>query len=113
MEIVRTSASYSSSGTSSGLGDVLVRAKGSILRTENVSVALGLDVRLPTGDAADFLGSGSYGFKPFVAVSLRNHRIAPHVNVGYQWNGDSILAGDVRTGQKARLPRQLSYGRWY
>ncbi|MEO8028262.1 MAG: transporter, partial [Bryobacteraceae bacterium] len=102
-------SSFTDSGTATGLGDILVRAKGNVYKGQNLSLALGLDLRMPTGDPLDFLGSGSYGVKPFLAVSLRNRRIAPHVNVGYQWNGDSVLAGDVRTGQKARLPRQLSY----
>ncbi len=102
-------AAFANSGHAQGLGDVLVRAKGTIFRSDNLSLALGLDLRMPTGDAADFLGSGAYGVKPFIAASMRNRRVAPHVNFGYQWNGDSILAGDVRTGLKARLPRQLSY----
>src|SRR5207237_8546029 len=36
-------------------------------------------------------------------------RVSPHANIGYEWNGDSILAGDISTGQTARLPNQLFY----
>jgi hypothetical protein len=36
-------------------------------------------------------------------------RLAPHVNVGYQWNGKSVLAGDVTTDTKANLPRAFTY----
>lgn len=46
--------------------------------------------------------------KPFIAASYRA-RISPHINVGYEWNGDSILAGDISTGQTARLPDQFFY----
>src|SRR5205807_1484119 len=49
---------------------------------------------------------------PFVIASYKA-RISPHVNVGYQWNGDSILAGainpDLGTATKRHLPNQLLY----
>jgi hypothetical protein len=89
-------------------------------------MALGMDVRTPTGDARKFLGSGAIGIKPFIAVSATGRHFAPHINLGYQWNGESITAGDV-TGTaisensgglatiqngpaiKHRLPSQLFY----
>jgi hypothetical protein len=58
-------------------------------------VALATDVRLPSGNARDLLGSGAPGIKPFVAVSMPGAHFSPHVNVGYQWNGHSILAGNI------------------
>jgi hypothetical protein len=85
---------YTSNGDASGLGDVTFRIKGKILETENVRVALAMDVRAPTGDALRLLGSGATGIKPFVAISA-GKRLSPHLNVGYQWNGKSILAGNV------------------
>jgi hypothetical protein len=81
-------------GSASGIGDVTFRIKGDILQRESVRVALALDVRAPTGDARQFLGSGATGIKPFIAVSA-GKRFSPHVNLGYQWNGDSILAGNI------------------
>ena len=35
--------------------------------------------------------------------------MSPRVNVAYQWNGSSVLAGDPETGQKADLPAQVLY----
>lgn len=90
--------------SAAGLGDVVFRLKGSIYRGERVKVALLTDVRLPTGDEMNLLGSGAIGWKPFVAVSVRSGPITPHVNAGYQWNGSSILAGNAITGTKANLP---------
>ncbi len=87
-----------------GLGDVVFRLKGSIYRGERVKVALLTDLRLPTGDEMNLLGSGAIGWKPFVAVSVRSGPITPHFNAGYQWNGSSILAGNAITGTKANLP---------
>lgn len=100
----RTRQTFANAGSASGIGDVIVRAKGNLLRRENFGIAAGLDVRLPTGDPYDFLGSGAVGLRPFVAVSGRTGRLAPHVNLAYQWNDSSVLAGDVRTGRKGHLP---------
>jgi hypothetical protein len=71
-----------------------IRVKGDVFRREAVRVALALDIRTPTGDARKLLGSGSTGIRPFLAISA-GKRFSPHVNVGYQWNSRSILAGDV------------------
>jgi hypothetical protein len=101
-------ATFLSSGTASGIGDILVRAKATAWKSGGSGVALGLDLRLPTGDEYNFLGSGAAGIKPFVAVSTRIGRMAPHANFSYEWNGDSVLAGDVVQGRKARLPSQLA-----
>lgn len=100
---------FTNSGSASGLGDVLVRIKGTALKTKPAWFALGLDVRLPTGDAYNFLGSGAVGLKPFIAISGRTKRITPHVNVGYQWNDSSPLAGDIFTGSSGHLPNQFEY----
>src|SRR5439155_12447632 len=87
---------FTNSGTAAGIGDVLVRVKGTAVNSPRARLALGVDVRMPTGDEYDFLRSGSAGVKPFVAFSTRAGKVSPHVNVGYQWNGNSVLAGDIR-----------------
>jgi len=85
---------YSSTGIASGLGDVTIRIKDNVIQGEGYRIALGLDIRTPTGDARKYLGTGAVGLKPFVAVSA-GKRLSPHANFGFQWNGQSILAGDV------------------
>jgi hypothetical protein len=100
---------YSASGTATGLGDVLLRLKGTALKSGSTAVGVLLDVRFPTGDEEDLLGSGAWGVKPILAMSWGLGRVSPHLNVGYQWNGKSILAGDVETKTKADLPDQLFY----
>lgn len=93
-----------SKNSAAGIGDVVFRLKGTVYRTERVSLALLGDVRVPTGDERNFLGSGAYGLKPSVAASIRTGWLTPHVNVGYQWNGSSLLAGNILEGTKAKLP---------
>jgi hypothetical protein len=99
---------YSNRRQATGIGDVVLRGKSTLITGEKWALAGGVDLRLPTGDELNFLGSGATGVKPFVAASYRA-RISPHVNIGYEWNGDSILEGDVSSGQKGRLPNQFSY----
>jgi hypothetical protein len=103
---------------------VTIRLKQSVHRGPLFQVAAALDVRTPTGNAREFLGSGAIGVKPFIIISA-NRRFSPHLNLGYQWNGSSILAGNITgtnvfeqneqvyitTGgaTKANLPGQISY----
>jgi len=116
---------FSSKGSASGVGDVLFRVKAAVLNREKVRVAAAMDFRTATGDSQKLLGAGGPGFTPFVVIS-GGKRFSPHANIGYQWNGKSILAGNitgttfgedaagqatVTTGPatKGSLPNQLLY----
>jgi hypothetical protein len=100
-----------------GLGDILLRFKGVALERSNAVVAVGMDLRLPTGDAANYLGIGTTAAKPFVAVSLYSkplkNRIvfAPHADLGWQFSGQSILGGTLKgTPGTATLTPQVPDG---
>jgi hypothetical protein len=101
-------ATFSNAKKASGLGDLTVRVKANIRRWERAGLAAGVDVRIPTGNEMNFLGAGAVGIKPF-AVWSYGGRLSPHANVGYQWNGQSVLGADVTTGGKANLPGALLY----
>lgn len=94
-----------------GIGDLTVRGKGTLYQTEHFGIAAGTDVRFPTGDELNFLGSGAWGVKPFVVASYQ-WRISPHANVAYQWNGNSVL-GNPNAGNSGQsgeqLPASLQY----
>jgi len=94
--------------SSTGIGDVIIRGKYEVLRREKWGLALGTDIHLPTGDEKNFLGSGTWGVRPFGTFSYSG-RIAPHASLGYQVNGDSVLAGDITTDTKAHMPNVLTY----
>lgn len=85
-----------------GFGDLLVRVKGTVVRKSSVVVAVGGDVRFPTGDEQNYLGVGTTTFKPFAAVSfyskpLRNGIVlSPHFDVGWQFSGKSTLGGELQ-----------------
>jgi hypothetical protein len=104
-----TSRQFFAEGEAAGIGDVVVRTKGTIMREGGRSLAAGVDLRLPTGDERNLLGSGAAGLRPFAAFSASYGTVAPHLNVAYQWNGRSLLAGDVREGIKGDVPDQLQY----
>jgi hypothetical protein len=94
------SATTDVNGSASGIGDVALRAKvnlspgGSKART---GFALLGDVRLPTGNEDDFLGSGSTSARILGIVSARYGDFAPHANAGVALRSsddqqDAILA---------------------
>ncbi len=105
-------ATFSSSGAATGIGDVDVRGKYEVYHGEHLGFAAGVDVRLPTGDEQNFLGSGAIGVRPFGVISY-GARVSPHAEVGYEVNGKSILAGDfvgpTATNAKGGLPDRFVY----
>jgi hypothetical protein len=100
---------FVSEGSAGGLGDLLVRVKTTIVREGTRAMAAGVDVRLPTGDEQNLLGAGAAGLRPFAAFSSSYGPFAPHANIAYQWNGRSVLAGDVRADIEGDLPDQFLY----
>jgi hypothetical protein len=96
-------------GSASGVGDLIVRVKANAVREDTRALAVGLDLRLPTGDEKDLLGSGAMGVKPFAVLSASYGRLSPRANIAWQWNGRSVLANDVRSGLTGELPDQLFY----
>ena len=99
-----TEKTFSDSGSASGIGDVIARVKGTAVKWNGGGIAGVFDLRLPTGDEYNFLGSGALGVRGFVVASGQLGPVSPHANVGYEWNGDSVLAGNVSAGIKAKLP---------
>ena len=94
--------------SASGIGDIVARVKWNVWEGERAGFAAGMDVRFASGDSLNYLGSGSYGFRPFAVFSYRA-RVSPHVLVGYEWNTDSITAGDLTTGTKGSVPSDFVY----
>ena len=76
----RTSASSRRSASATGLGDITVRLKHALRKRASSQLALGLDVRLPTGDEMNLLGTGATGLQPFVVWSATYQKVSPHVN---------------------------------
>ena len=100
---------YFSEDSAAGIGDLVARVKTTLMRDGSRAFAVGLDLRLPTGDEQNLLGAGAPGVRGFAALTASLGPIAPHANVAYQWNGSSVIAGDVRADVKGNLPDNFSY----
>jgi hypothetical protein len=87
----------SRSGTASGLGDMVIRAKYNILKGESVAIAESVDVRLPTGDELDLLGIAGPQVKLMFIASSAWGRFSPHGNFAYTISGTSKAADDPDT----------------
>ena len=85
----QTTKTVASAGTSTGLGDVLVRGKYNFVRSESAALAGAVDLRLPTGDKEELLGTGATQTHLYIIASGEYGRVSPHVNFGYTFsNGD-------------------------
>jgi hypothetical protein len=100
---------FTAVGSANGLGDLTVRLKTAITKRASSALAVGLDVRLPTGDELDLLGSGAAGIQPFGIWSATFQKVSPHINASYKWNGSSVLSGNPATGEAADFPDQITY----
>ena len=100
---------YTAFGHASGIGDITIRMKQAIKKSPKNGIALGIDLRLPTGDENNLLGTGAPAVQPFAAWSATYGTFAPHINLGYQWNGSSTLAGDIEAGVSEDLPDVAVY----
>lgn len=100
---------FTATGSASGVGDLLVRVKQTLRKGSSSGLAAGVDVRIPTGDELNLLGSGAAGVQPFGIWSATLQKVSPHVNVSYRWNGSSVLAGNPARGESADFPDQVGY----
>ncbi len=88
------------SGSAIGVGDIVFRAKANLGESGIGSVAVLGDVRLPTGDEDELLGSGSTNVRVLGIVSGRYGGFSPHANGG-------VL---IRTGEFERNAALASIG---
>ena len=78
----------SASGTATGIGDIVLRAKYHWLQSETNNVAAAVQVKTATGDDEDFLGTGESTVRPLLIYSRSFGSFTPHVNLGYEFNLD-------------------------
>lgn len=77
------------SGTSSGLGDLVLRGKYNAVRNGASGIAFGIEAHLPTGDEDNLLGSGKTTIAPRAIASYEGARIGLHGTGGYIFGGFS------------------------
>jgi hypothetical protein len=77
--------------SATGIGDISLRTKYRVWRTENGGATLGLNLLLPSGDVDDFQGTDETRVSPFLILSqVMWDRFEPHVNLGFDFNADDV-----------------------
>ena len=84
-------ATSTTEGSATGIGDIAIRAKANLRQTEQLGIAALADIRLPTGDEENFLGSGSSSFRILGILSGQFGNLSPHLNAGM-----AIRSGDLQ-----------------
>ena len=84
-----STSTFTDGGTASGIGDILFRSKYHFYRAAGGGLAAAVDVRTPTGDEDNLLGTGTTQTRLLFIGSGTRGTFAPHFNVGYTWSGTS------------------------
>jgi len=80
--------------SASGLGDIALRGKIRLHERGQGGVALGVDLRLPTGDAEAMLGAGVTRTLVSGIWSTTVGALAPHASVGFEYWSNPFRAFD-------------------
>jgi len=93
-------------GSASGLGDIVVRGKYNFWSQPGGGAALAADLRLPTGDEENLLGTGATQFRPYFVYSQDFGRFSPHINFGYTFSSGSLpgSVGQFALGDEVPTP---------
>lgn len=94
------------SGTASGIGDIVIRMKYNMLKGDSWGIAESVDVRLPTGDELNLLGIAGPQVKLTLIGSSTLGALSPHANVAYTISGGNA-GGDPR--ELISRPEEIDY----
>ena len=114
-------------GDETGIGDIILRTKYNFLRNHGAWPDLAIlgQVKLPTGNVDDLLGTGETSFKALLIASrsfgpgTETRWLTPHLNLGYELTTGSSEMDNLRyvMGFDARVHPKLTIavdglGRW-
>lgn len=91
--VLVSDTTYESSAT--GIGDLALRFKFRFPSNSDFRTAALIDVRVPTGDANDFLGTGSVSARALLVGSRRIGTFTPHINIGYDYRGADLDSDEI------------------
>jgi hypothetical protein len=80
--------------SASGIGDIALRAKVRLFEQDQGGVALGVDLRIPTGDQEALLGAGVSRTLVSGIWSATAGAVAPHASVGFEFWSDPFQVFD-------------------
>ena len=87
--------------TPTGIGDVAVRLKASVVQRSDLRHGGRRRRPPPHRRRGEPARHRRPHLKPFLVMSSPHGAFSPHLNAAYQWNGKSLLGGNVLTGEKA------------
>ena len=96
--------------SASGFGDVVVRSRYNVLREGASGIAVGAEVRLPTGSSENLLGAGELAFTPRVIGSVERDRVGLHGDLGYSFDKVSNALAYSAAVTVAAAPRVTVIG---
>jgi hypothetical protein len=111
----------SGGGDKTGVGDILLRTKYNFLRNQGAWPDLAVlgQVKLPSGDPDNLLGTGHTNFLPMLVASKTYGFFTPHVNAGYELTTGPREDDNLRyiVGFDTRLHPRVTFatdllGRW-
>jgi hypothetical protein len=99
------------SDESTGIGDIILRGKWNFLRSQRVSLAAAMDLRLPTGDEDELRGLDTVRVSPFFIASASIFGISPHVNLGFDIGDTSKIDNEFfyRVGFDWAIVRPVTF----
>ena len=100
---------FANSSSASGIGDVVARIKGECPAREVAGACCWVWMFVFRREILTTFSGRERRAEAVCRLSFTAGSFSPHVNLGYQWNGQSVLAGNVTTGEKASLPNQVLY----
>jgi len=104
------SVQTSGSARSSGIGDIVLRAKMNFFEGEYGALASRLDFYVPTGDADNFRGFGQPAAGASLIYSAALGIFSPHMSVGFLWrfNDQSLNEMRLAVGGDMRITEWLT-----
>jgi hypothetical protein len=94
----------------SGVADIAVRAKYTLVSVPGAGFAAGAEVRLPTGDEASLLGAGRAALRLLAAGSVEHARVGVHGNFAIVQGGVSDEVDGAGALTVALTPRVTATG---
>ena len=87
-------------GTAFGVGDMLLRFKYRLEDIGYMRHALGLQFRLPSGDKANFQGTGDFEASPsyYASTVIWGGRVEPYFNAAVDLNANDVAQSQARYG---------------
>ena len=97
--------------SAAGIGNIAVQLKYRLPPVSLFDAGLLLDVRVPSGDEGDFLGTGSASARGLLLVSGTVGDFNPHLNLGYDYRGSDFDSDELEVvvGFTQKLAEGLTF----